>query len=156
MSSDFVGQPHDFAFLAGRWNVSNRRLLQRHVGSDDWREFASTSQGWSHLDGLVSLDENRFPAEGFSGCTVRTLDRATKRWAIYWVNSTSGVLFPPVHGGFAGAHGEFFGVDIDDERPVQVKFVWTRGQNEARWEQAYSLEGSVWETNWTMALRRFE
>jgi len=84
MSSDFVGQPHDFDFLVGRWNVSNRRLRQRHVGSSDWHEFPATSQAFSHLGGIVSVDEIQFPTEGFSGCTLRTLDRAARRWSIYW------------------------------------------------------------------------
>jgi hypothetical protein len=154
MSSDFVGQPHDFDFLVGRWHIDNRRLRQRHVGSSDWHEFPATLQAFGHLDGIVSVDETQFPTEGFSGCTVRTLDRATKRWAIYWINSRIGVMFPPVQGGFAGDRGEFVGDDSDEGRPVQVKFVWTRGQDEARWEQAFSLDGMAWETNWIMAMRR--
>ena len=49
MSQDFIGRPHDFDFLVGPWQVTNRRLRQCHVGSHDWDEFPSQSQAYSHL-----------------------------------------------------------------------------------------------------------
>jgi hypothetical protein len=151
----FTGQPHDFDFLVGRWQVNNRRLRQRHVGSNDWNEFTGLQQAWSHLGGIVSVDEVHFESEGFSGCTVRTLDLATRQWAIYWINSRQGQLFTPVHGGWNGDRGEFYGDDEDDGRPVRVRFIWRRGPDQARWEQAFSLDGGQqWETNWTMDFTR--
>ena len=155
MTTEFIGRPHDFDFLVGQWHIDNRRLRRRHVGSSDWDEFAATSQARTHLGGIVSVDEVHFPTQGFSGCTLRTLDLATRRWAIYWINSTKGVLFPPVQGGFAGERGEFYGVDDDDGRAVQVRFIWLRhGPDAAHWEQAFSLDGQSWETNWVMTMRR--
>ena len=155
MTREFIGQPHDFDFLVGRWNVGGRRLRQRLAGSDAWEEYAATSQAWVHLDGCVSVDEIRFHAKGFNGFTLRTLDHAAKHWSIYWINSTSGALFAPVHGGFAGDRGEFYGDDTDDGRPVKVRFVWTKlGRDAARWEQAFSLDGVAWETNWVMEFSR--
>jgi hypothetical protein len=140
---------HDFDFLAGFWSVHNRRLARRHVGCTEWDEFPATSHGWSLLDGIVSVDEIRFPTLGFSGCTLRSFDRATRRWSIWWINSRSGELLPPVVGGFEGDRGEFFGEDTDDGRVVQVRFVWQRqGHDAAHWEQAFSLDGRQWETNW--------
>lgn len=151
-----ITQPaHDFDFLAGRWTVNNRRLRQRHVGCQEWDEFPGVSQGWKLLSGLVSVDEIEFPTRGFSGCTVRSFDLATQRWSIYWINSHTGTLFPPVHGRFTGDRGEFHGEDVDDDRPVQVRYIWTRqGLDAARWEQAFSLDGKAWETNWIMELTR--
>ena len=147
----FVGRPHDFDFLAGRWQVTNRRLRERHVGSDVWDEFPATSQSQVLLDGCVSIDETRFETRGFTGLALRTLDRAWQRWSIYWVNSNDGRLEPPVHGGWDGERGEFHGTDTDAGRAVQVRFVWTRqGPDAARWEQAFALDGAAWETNWVM------
>ena len=155
MTQQFIGQPHDFDFLVGRWTVANRRLHHRLSGADDWNEFDATSQAWVHLDGCVSVDEIHFPTKGFSGLTLRTLDRVAARWSIYWINSTIGTLFPPVHGGFAGDRGEFYGDDVDEGRAVKVRFIWTKlGPDAARWEQAFSLDGLAWETNWLMELRR--
>ncbi len=156
MDDRFIGQPHDFDFFAGRWRSHQRRLRQRHVGSQDWITFEGLHQGWSLLNGLVSMDENVFESQGFSGLTVRTLDLATRRWAIYWVNSRSGRLEPPVHGGWHGDRGEFYGSDEDEGRPVKVRFIWQRkGRDAASWEQAFSIDGGAhWETNWVMDFQR--
>ena len=154
-AQNFVGNPHDFDFLVGHWTVNNRRLHQRGVADQEWDVFDARHQGWSLLDGAVSVDEIHFATRGFSGCTLRTLDLAARRWSIYWINSHDGRLFPPVHGGFDGPRGEFHGDDMDDGRPVKVRFVWTReSPDAARWEQAFSPDGAVWETNWVMQFRR--
>ena len=97
----------------------------------------------------------RFPTKGFSGMSIRAFDNKERRWSIYWLDGSQGVLFPPVRGGFSGERGEFFGEDVDDGRPVKVRFVWTRlGPHRARWEQAFSPDGSVWESNWVMEFTR--
>jgi quinol monooxygenase YgiN len=151
----YVGRPHDFDFLTGCWDVQNRRLARRHVGSDDWDAFPAVEQAGTRLDGVVSIDQIDFPTRGFSGCTVRTLDLDAQRWAIHWIHSARGRLEPAVHGGFRGDRGEFYGVDDDDGRAVRVRFVWERlGPDAARWTQAFALPGGAWETNWVMEMRR--
>ena len=155
MPNDFIGRPGDFDFLVGRWKMTNRRLRQRHAGSDDWDAFPGTSRAWSHLGGIVSVDENVFHTQGWSGLTLRSLDLAAQRWSIWWINSRTGQLFAPVHGGWSGDRGEFYGDDDDDGRPVHVRFVWQRlGPDRARWEQAFALDGGAWETNWVIELER--
>jgi hypothetical protein len=154
-TQNFVGNEHDFDFLVGRWAVTNHRLRERGVGSGDWDVFPAEHQGWSLLEGGISVDEMHCASRGFSGCSFRTLDRTARRWSIYWVNSNDGRLFPPVHGGFDGARGEFFGDDVDAGRPVRVRYLWTlQGPDAARWEQAFSPDGVAWETNWVMEFRR--
>lgn len=145
-----TGDLRDFDFFVGKWNGRNRRLKQRWVGSDDWDEFPGTLTCGSHLGGIVSLDyEVDFPTKGWSGMTVRTFHTQTRRWFIYWINSRTGELFPPVVGGFEGDRGVFYGDDVDEGRPVRVRFDWTRfDADHARWQQAFSLDGKVWETNW--------
>jgi hypothetical protein len=159
--SEFVGRPHDFDFLVGRWRVADRRLRRRHVGADDWDCFEHISQAWSLLDGLVSVDDNDFESRGFRGCSFRSLDVAAQQWAIYWVNSRDGRLQPPVFGGWNGDRGEFHGDDEDEGRPVHVRFVWERlGPGRARWAQDFapigdgSWKNPAWERNWVMALTR--
>jgi hypothetical protein len=65
------------------------------------------------------------------------------------------VLCPPVHGGFRGDHGVFFGTDEDEGEMVQVRFFWSKlGPDAARWQQAFSRDGLIWETNWIMEFSR--
>jgi hypothetical protein len=155
LQMQITGDVHDFDFLAGDWTIRNRRLRLRGAGSSDWDEFPSTSHLALHLGGIANVDEIRFPTQGWSGMTIRTFDLKTRRWSIYWMNSRTGTLFPPVAGGFAGDRGEFYGDDEDDGRPVKVRFLWTRlGKDAARWEQAFSPDGRSWETNWVMDLTR--
>ena len=149
------GDMHDFDFLVGRWRVHNRRLGTRLRGAHDWKEFAATHWLEQRLGGIVNIDQMDCPTEGFSGVSVRCFDLAQRRWAIHWISSTSGVLFPPVHGGFDGDTGTFVGRDVDDGRGVHVCFRWQRlGPDAARWEQAFSLDGRHWETNWVMQFSR--
>lgn len=153
-----TGDIHDFDFFVGRWRFANRRLKQRWVGSDEWDEFPATLSCESRLGGVVNIDDGVFPTKGWSGMTVRVFNLEERRWYLYWINSSSGRLFPPVVGGFVGDEGEFFGDDSDEGRPVKVRFRWKRlGPDAAHWEQAFSQDGGRhWETNWTMEHTRIK
>jgi hypothetical protein len=153
-SRDVTGTRDDFDFIAGDWTVENRRLRERGRGSADWEIFPATSSARLQLGGLANIDEIRFPEPRGIGLTVRTFDAARRQWSIYWVSSRDGLLTPPVVGGFHGATGVFFGDDRDGDRPVKVRFTWTRGAQAARWEQAFSYDDATWETNWIMEFTR--
>jgi hypothetical protein len=156
MQARFTGKAGDFDFLAGSWNVRHRKLRVRLSGSTLWDEFSGTSLGRTLLNGLVSVDEMDFPATRSKGCSVRHLDLTTRRWSIYWLNSQTGSLFPPVHGGFNGDRGEFYGDDVEAGTPVLARYLWSqRFSATPRWEQAFSTDGgATWETNWTMDFSR--
>ncbi len=42
----------DFDFLYGEWTVTNRRLRELFVGSDDWDEFPGTQHAWPIMGGV--------------------------------------------------------------------------------------------------------
>ncbi|MEH1059097.1 hypothetical protein V6U89_28310 [Micromonospora sp. CPCC 206171] len=143
----------DFDFLVGRWDVANRRLTRRHVGSDDWDEFPATTVAHRFFDGAGSFDEITFPTRGFSGATVRIFDPVSAQWSIYWMNSRRGLLeLPPVVGGFTDQVGTFYADDTDEGRPIRCRFIWSGiTATSCRWEQAFSVDdGTTWETNWIM------
>jgi len=146
---------NDFDFLVGSWNVHNRRLLKRLVGSDEWVEFTVPATNWGLFDGMANVDEMSLP-DGTKGLTLRLLDRATGNWSLYWASSESGRLFPPVVGRFADGRGVFYGDDTEAGTPVRVRFVWSdMTPNSARWEQAFSVDGGAsWEVNWVMRFSR--
>ncbi len=150
-----TGDPHDFDFLEGEWEIVNRRLAARGAGSRDWEAFPATSVCRRHLGGAANVEEIVFPAGGWAGMTVRAFDVEKRQWAIHWLSSRTGRLYPPVVGGFAAERGEFYGEDEDAGRPVKVRFVWLRlGPDSASWEQSFSFDGRAWEPNWVMELRR--
>jgi hypothetical protein len=152
---DHTGHVTDFDFLTGSWTVAHRRLRERWVGSDDWDEFEGTSWCEPRLDGLANVDQVDCPARGFSGLTLRVFDPATTQWSIWWINSGTGRLEPPVRGGFDGAVGRFEGRDTDGDLPIVVRFRWdVLDDDHARWQQAFSVDGLAWETNWIMAFTR--
>ncbi|MEU5790011.1 hypothetical protein ABZ754_20040 [Micromonospora purpureochromogenes] len=147
----------DFDFLVGRWEVANRRLTRRHVGSDDWDEFPATMLAHRFFAGAGSFDEMTCPTRGFSGATVRIFDPGTAQWSIYWMHSLRGQLeLPPVVGGFTDGVGTFYADDSDEGRPIRCRFVWSGiTATSCRWEQAFSTDGgATWETNWVMDFSR--
>jgi hypothetical protein len=145
-----------FEFLAGAWDVANRRRQRWLAGCDDWDEFPATSACWSLFGGAANLDEITFPTKGFTGLTLRLYEPATKVWTLNWVNSRDGRLTPPVTGGFTGDVGTFYGDDSHEGQDVRVRYLWSRiTRVSARWEQAYSIDGGQdWETNWVMDFTR--
>ena len=145
----------DFDFFIGTWTCRHRKLRTRLAGSDDWHEFPGTTVVRKILDGIGNIDENEFPTEGSSGMTLRLFDPARRQWAIYWANSISGQLFPPVFGRFENGEGRFYGDDEHEGQPVKVVYLWSRiTPSSCRWEQAFSRDGKAWETNWIMDFTR--
>lgn len=147
---------HDFDFMHGSWEVTNRRLKARGVGSSDWEVFPSTETAQLMMAGTVSIDEATFPTKGFKGMSLRLYDPAKDHWAAYWINSKDGQLQPPVFGRFRDGRGMFAGDDMDGDKPIKVLFDWS-GTDTAtpRWSQAFSYDGGkTWETNWIMEFRR--
>ncbi len=59
-------------------------------------------------------------------------------------------------GRFEDGVGRFYGVDVDNGRPVQVIYIWKDiTPSSAHWAQAFSYDGGrSWEVNWTMAFSR--
>ena len=144
------GSIADLAYFEGGWQTLQHRLAARGVGSTDWNDFPATLCATPYLDGASTIDELYMPTQRRAGLTVRTFDRERRQWSIYWVNGASGRLDPiPTVGGFQGDRGEFYARDRDGERPVEVRYLWTKlDRNHARWEQAFSYDHATWETNW--------
>lgn len=150
------GSLEDFDFLVGDWRVENRRLKDRWADRPEWEAFPALCRLEPRLGGLANVEELTFVDKGWAGLTLRLFDPATRRWSIWWAGSRDGRLQPPVQGGFLGDRGEFYGEDLDDGRFIAVRYLWLKraAHGGPRWEQAFSLDGRSWETNWTMDFRR--
>lgn len=147
---------NDFDFFIGSWTVVNRRLATLFAGSDDWHTFPGTSTCRSIFDGGGNIEEIVFPTLGSRGLTLRLFDVERAEWSLYWANSTTGVLFPPVTGRFADGRGDFYGDDTHDGKPIRAHFIWSDiTPTSARWEQEFSADGGqTWESNWVMEFTR--
>ena len=148
----------DFDFYLGRWQVRNRRLKQRFVGSDEWEEYAATDESRPILGGMGSIDDYRTEHFGgdFRGMAIRFFDPQTRLWSAYWSTNRTGTLDPPVVGGFKDGIGTFYGHDKDGDRAVYVRCLWSEiTDSHVKWEQAFSIDdGKTWETNLVMDMDR--
>jgi hypothetical protein len=155
----------DFDFLYGRWHIRNRRLGRHFQGSQDWEQFDAVSEARPLPGGIGNLDS--FVPQGwrpgFVGATLRVFNPQTQLWSIFWlsnidggVDGSTGQLHTPVVGRFERNHGQFFGDELRDGRPIRVRFDWhVLGPDAARWEQSFSNDGGQsWELNWVMDLSR--
>ena len=151
-------QARAFDFLQGEWLIHHRRLRTRLVGDTTWDEFQTPFTLECILGGLGNLDQCRTvsPAPFYEGVSLRLFDRREECWKIYWVDSSTGQLCPPVSGRFLGTLGTFSGTDTHAGQPVQVRFLWdTTDPDHPTWQQAFSSDGGAsWETNWHMAFSR--
>ncbi len=153
---------HDFDFLFGRWNVTNRKLGSPLMpGSDDWVEFGSSVETGPVLAGLGNVDRYRsatFPGRpGWEALALRLFDPEARTGRIWWASTAAaGELDTPVAGGFTGDHGLFECDDVLGGRPVKVRYEWSEVSSpEPRWQQAFSFDdGQSWQPNWTMVWRR--
>ncbi|MFC4947701.1 hypothetical protein [Pseudonocardia sp. GCM10023141] len=146
----------DFDFLTGTFDVVHRRLVAPLTGSTEWEEHAGTCTARTAFDGAVSIDEMQFPTRGHFGMSVRLFDPVAREWSVYWVDSRTGTLQPPVRGRWEDGACEFVGADEHDGRPILAAYRWSAvTATTAHWEQGFSVDGGVtWETNWTMEFTR--
>lgn len=148
---------HDFDYLAGKWNMHNKRLKTRLNNCKEWIEFESTDVNYGpQLYGVANVDVvtsgfNPVAKKPYQGMTVRLFNKETKLWSLYWVDSESGAMDPPVVGSFEGNVGRFYCKDTFNGKPILVMFKWDKtDKDKPVWSQAFSPDnGLTWEMNFT-------
>lgn len=142
---------HDFDYLVGNWKLSNRKLKSRLTHSNEWIAFESRVEMRQILGGVGNIDKYTDAASGtpYEGVALRLFDTKSKLWRIYWADSNSGALDPPVVGSFENKVGHFFARDTYQGRPIIVVFRWdARNPQRPIWSQAFSVDdGKTWEWN---------
>ncbi|UYY58238.1 DUF1579 domain-containing protein [Sphingomonas sp. S2-65] len=145
-----------FAFQTGTWRVRHRRLSRRLLGDTHWIEFDGSCRAYPLLGGAGNVDDFVIddPAGSYRAATFRRRE-PDGDWSIFWADSRREGLDPPMRGRFEDGVGMFLGVAIEGRREVQVRFLWSEiSATQARWEQAFSLDGTTWEVNWIMQFER--
>ena len=144
----------DFDWEIGTWTTKVKVRRNPLSGTAaDWAEYEGTSVVKPLLDGRANFVElsvagSRGKIEGGS---LRLYNPKAGQWSLNYASTTGGVLTEPVFGSFDGrGRGLFYGQDTLDGRTILVRFVITQvSSNEARFEQAYSVDGGrSWEDNW--------
>ena len=142
---------HDFDYLVGNWKLRNRKLKSRLTHSTEWISFESRVEMHQILNGVGNIDKYTDQASGtpYEGVALRLFDTRTKLWSIYWADSNSGHLDPPVVGSFENKIGHFFARDTYKGQNVIVVFRWdVRNPQLPIWSQAFSADnGKTWEWN---------
>ena len=150
-ASERDGQ-HDFDFALGSWKIHLKRRLHPLTGSNTWVEFDGTSMTRKVWDGRAQLEQ--FETDGaaghIEGLTLRLYNAKTHQWSLYWANSRKGTVEVPQIGGFKDGIGEFYGWDTLDDKPILVRFIWSKTDSDTpHFEQSFSADGGkTWEVNW--------
>ena len=144
----------DFHWEIGTWttNVKVRRNPLSGTAAD-WAEYHGTSVVKPLLDGHANFVELSVsgPRGKIEGGSLRLYNPKARQWSLNYASVGGGVLTAPVFGGFGDdGRGAFYGQDTLDGRTILVRFIVKRiSPNEARFEQAYSIDGGQsWEDNW--------
>ena len=142
---------HDFDFLVGNWKLKNRKLKSRLTRSQEWISFESKVEMQQILNGVGNIDKYAESTgdKPYEGVALRLFNTRTKLWSIYWADSNSGALDPPVVGSFENDIGHFFARDTYKGQNIIVVFRWdVRNPQRPIWSQAFSTdEGKTWEWN---------
>jgi hypothetical protein len=146
------GPEHDFDFNVGSWKTKIRAV---------WSPLASPT-AWSDLQGTHAVyrvwddwaDIGQLEVDGAHGHTedlaLRLYDRKTREWRVYFANSESGTLLPPMIGDFKNGVGTFIGLEDEDGKTVLMRNVWSGiTANACRQDWSISIDGGrTWIPTW--------
>jgi len=144
----------DFDWEIGTWKTKVKVRRNPLSGTaPDWTEYEGLSVVKPLLDGRANFVELSVtgPQGKIEGGSLRLYNPKSRQWSLNYASVSGGVLTAPVFGAFDGhGGGAFYGQDSLDGRTIIVRFLITQvSQNEARFEQAYSVDGGQsWEDNW--------
>jgi hypothetical protein len=143
----------DFDWQNGLWRTELRLLVNPLTDSARWVTFEGTAVVRPMWDGAANLVELEVagPTGRLEGLSLRLHEPRTGQWSMHYANRRTGVLTPPVVGGFNDGRGLFLDqASLADGRPVHVRFEIQRSAPDVwRFEQAFSADGGrTWEVNW--------
>ena len=150
---------NDFDFMVGTWEVTNHRLKERAIGSNEWETFTNKTEFYEpFMNGHANMDRSWFKLGGrdVEGVSIRVYNPQNNEWTIYWMADVYPVLTEQVRGSWNGDTGLFYGEEEYEGITYRMRFLWKKkSENYVEWEQAYFLpKKNEWETNWKMELRR--
>ncbi|MCR9244652.1 MAG: hypothetical protein NXI31_06440 [bacterium] len=155
-AQEAAGNPREFDFWIGEWDVHNR-LLGREGFYDAGlsrariRPILGGKAILEEWDGQPGRHENVF------GISVRYWDPKKGRWviALNWPNPQS-ASFSHMEGGFRHGRAEFFPPHIATQKsPRGTRFTFSDAlPDTVRWDMAQPIDDGGWRTTWIMEFSR--
>jgi len=148
----------NFNLLEGVWLVESHSVQQRMADETVWLENHMETEYRVLLDGLVVINDTygTFNAHPMHGIMVRAYDPDKDEWQFHWMSKAYPHLTEQVRGRFEGGVGIFYGTEASGGITYNMRFRWKMiTDDHAFWEQSYqNPKTQLWETNWTLDLRR--
>jgi hypothetical protein len=159
IASSVTSSERDYDFLIGSHSVAHRKLAAPLKNSVEWIELPGNKTTERLLDGIANIERHYLTdnyGNAIEAIAFRLFDPKSKLWSLYWADSKTGILDPPLKGSFNGNLGVFFGRDRFKGQDVIMQFQYDKSKpDNPIWGQAFSNdEGVNWEWNWFMSYRK--
>jgi hypothetical protein len=135
---------HDFDFNVGVWQTHIKRILDPLSGATHSIELNGTVTVRKVWDGRAELEEieTEGPNGHWEGLTLFLYNPEARQWSQTFANSKTGILNPPLIGGFTHGRGELFSQDTFNGASILVRGVWSDiTPNSHHFEEFYSDDG---------------
>jgi hypothetical protein len=146
------GPEHDFDFNMGSWKTQIRAVLNPLSAPNVWTNLRGTHtvyRVWGDWADIGQLEVDG-PSGHEEDMALRMYDRKTQQWRVYFANSASGTLDPPMIGEFKNGVGTFVFLDEMEGKTVLVRNVWS-GITAKSCHQDWAVSadgGKTWVPTW--------
>ncbi len=159
IESSTTSSERDYDFLIGSHSVAHRKLAAPLKKSEECIGLSGNKTTERLLDGIANIERHHLTdnyGNAVEAIAFRLFDPKSKLWSLYWADSKTGILDPPLKGSFNGDLGVFFGRDRFKGQDVIVQFQYDKSKpDNPIWGQAFSIdEGVNWEWNWFMSYQK--
>ena len=121
------GPEHDFDFNMGHWSTRIRAVMNPLSAPNVWSNLQGTHvvyRVWGDWADIGQLEVDG-PGGHIEDMALRLYDRKTHQWRVYFANSDSGTLQPPMVGEFKNNVGTFVFLDEMEGKTVLVRNIWS-------------------------------
>lgn len=146
------GPEHDYDFNMGRWKTRIRAVENPLSAPGVWSTLQGTHVVYRLWDDWANIGQLEVDGPGgrIEDLALRTYDRKTKQWRVYFANSQTGTLDAPMIGDFKDGVGTFVFLDQVEGTTVLVRNVWSGITSKScHQDWAISLDGgTTWVPTW--------
>lgn len=122
-----TGPEHGFDFNMGSWETRIRAVLNPLSSPRTWSSLQGTHVVYRVWDDWADIGQLEVDVPGghIEDLALRLYDRETGQWRVYFANSSSGTLEPPMIGEFKAGVGTFIGLEDVGGKTVLSRNVWS-------------------------------